>query len=81
MWYEKDRYKDGINMAQFEAIKPISSYNHNYRIGLDKDLLFADSDDDNTTEWWIMCGTKSILLGYSLTSENDVLIRSDMVWT
>jgi hypothetical protein len=48
------KYKEGMDMKQFEHVSAISSYNHNYYKGFDNDLLFGDSDDDNTTEWYLV---------------------------
>jgi hypothetical protein len=70
-----DFYKDGLDMEQFKHIPEISSYNHNYYIGNNKDLLFGESDDDNTTEWWVISGEYSHYLGESYNSEGDKLNR------
>ena len=78
---KKEKYADGITMEAFSRIDKISSYNLNYYIGIDGDLLFAKSDDDNETEWWILIGTNSELLGYSYTTEGDILHKSDVVYT
>lgn len=60
-------------MGQFQHIKEISSYNSNYYIGFDKGLLFAKSDDDNTTQWWLISNGKFVYLGESYASENELL--------
>lgn len=48
------KYIDGIKMDDFEHIPQISQYNHNYYKGFDKDLLYAVSDDDQITEWYLV---------------------------
>ena len=72
---ELEKYKDGLDMEQFKNIEEISSYNFNYHVGLDGDLLFAMSDDDNTTEWWVITGTTRTYLGESYCSDNEKLKR------
>lgn len=69
----KLRYTEGLQMDQFKRIEEISNYNLNYYIGLDKDLLFSKSDDDNTTEWWIVSNRTFTYLGESYSNENDIL--------
>ena len=50
-------YPAGLKMDQFERIDTISSYNNNYYKGVkDGHILFAKSDDDNTTEWFLIKG-------------------------
>ena len=45
-------YTQGMNMEQFEHIEQVSCYNNNYYKGLGIcDILFGESDDDDTTEW------------------------------
>lgn len=75
---EKPDYKEGINMEQFHHIKEISFYNHNYYIGFGTDLLFGKSDDDMTTEWWLVNGNTSIYLGES-HAEDEVLHRYETI--
>jgi len=73
------KYIEGTKMNQFKRIPKISAYNWNYYVGFGKDLLFGKSDDDNTTEWWIIVGSSSKHIGYSLTTEGEVLILRDEV--
>ena len=68
-----EKYTQGLDMRQFERIDPISDYNRNYYKGFNKDLLFAESDDDDTTYWYLVQGTRSDYLGISHTSEKDLL--------
>lgn len=49
-----EKYENGTNIEQFEHIPQISQYNHNYYKGFDNDLLYAESDDDQTTEWYLV---------------------------
>jgi hypothetical protein len=62
-------------MEQFKQIADISHYNYNYYVGFDKDLLFGKSDDDNTTEWWLISSGAFLYLGESYCSENELLHR------
>lgn len=70
-----DKYIDGLDMDSFEHIKEISRYNFNYYNGFDNDLLFGKSDDDNTTEWWLIIGEVNQYLGESHCSDDEKLIR------
>jgi hypothetical protein len=53
--------------------------NHNYYIGIPRgkgkgkvDLLLGVSDDDDTTEWYVVDGLDGCkLIGYSLISQGD----------
>lgn len=77
---EYKNYKEGLDMTQFEKnhIKEISRYNRNYYVGLNDDLLFAASDDDNETNWYLIENIKVIYLGLS-TVENNLLQIFDEV--
>lgn len=66
------QYTKGMKM-NFIRIDEISHYNYNYYLGFDKDLLFSKSDDDNTTEWWLVSDGEFKYLGESYTSEGDKL--------
>jgi hypothetical protein len=67
-------YKEGTDMDKFTRIIEISSYNYNYYVGFGSDLLFAKSDDDNTTEWYLIRGSNiPFYLGVSYVSENEKL--------
>lgn len=74
-------YVNGTLMNKFKHLEEISHYNHNYYVGNDKDLLFGKSDDDNTTDWWLIKNEQFIYLGQSYTSGNDVLHRFESVQT
>ncbi|MCC7514594.1 MAG: hypothetical protein IT212_07860 [Bacteroidia bacterium] len=77
----KLKYTEGLQMEQFKVINEISHYNHNYYVGFDKDLLFAKSDDDDTTEWWLVSNGNFHYLGESYCSDNDMLHLFDSVRT
>jgi hypothetical protein len=77
----RDKYINGLSTSNFIHIPEPSRYNSNYYIGLDKDLLYAKSDDDNTTEWWLIIGATSFFLGESYVHEDDLLHRSDQQGT
>jgi len=66
-------YTEGLGMKQFKHIPSISVYNQNYYNGFHKDLLFASSDDDDTTEWFLVEYTEFKHLGNSYVSEGDIL--------
>lgn len=67
------KYTQGMDMRKLKHIPEISHYNYNYYIGIEKDLLLAISDDDNTTEWYLSKNETFVLFGESYTSELDVL--------
>jgi hypothetical protein len=69
------KYKNGLDMGEFDHIGIISQYNRNYHVGIDRDLLFAKSDDDNTTEWYLVSGKQFLYLGESYCDEGDLLHR------
>ena len=69
------KYSTGLQMQQFKRIDEISHYNFNYYIGLDGDLLFCKSDDDNTSEWWVVVGDRSIYLGETHCDDGEQLQR------
>jgi hypothetical protein len=70
-----EKYTEGLEMEQFKGIDDISHYNFNYYIGLNNDLLFCKSDDDNTSEWWVISGENSYYLGESYCSDGEKLNR------
>jgi len=70
-----DFYTEGMDMNQFKHIPEISSYNNNYYVGNEKDLLFGKSDDDNTTEWWLIEGDYKHYLGESYCNCGEKLSR------
>lgn len=68
-------YKNGLDTKQFKHIPEISVYNNNYYIGFNNDLLFAKSDDDNTTEWFIVENEEFYYLGESYVNDGEILNR------
>lgn len=70
---ELERYI-GKTPEDFENIAEMSSYNHNYYKGMNGDILYADSDDDDYTDWYLVMDDEVKAkkhFGYSLTSEGD----------
>lgn len=68
-----NKYVEGLNINQFDHIPQISHYNHNYYKGFGNDLLYAESDDDSTTEWYLVnkSGNQSFkYIGLSHDSDN-----------
>lgn len=67
----------GIKLENLSRIDAISWYNHNYYVGLKRkgqcanDLLYVESDDDNTSEIYLITGDSSIHIGYCYTSEEN----------
>lgn len=77
---------DGIDTSTFKHIPEISFYNNNYFVGLKReksvthDLLFAHSDDDNQTDWYVINGNSVRYIGYEFT-DKGVLNLSDVEFT
>lgn len=65
-----------IESESFEWLKEKSFYCHNYYLGDLGDLIYAESDDDNTTEYFfVINGNKyGKLFAYSLASRGDELV-------
>jgi len=72
-----EKYTEGMEMSQFERVDKISVYNSNYYIGIKGDLLYALSDDDNTTEWWVISDLEFIYIGESYTTGGEILHKYD----
>lgn len=72
-----DKYVDWIKLEQFKRIDEISHYNYNYYVWLDKDLLLWVSDDDNTTEWYLVCDRSFAYLWCSFCSEDIEVLHKD----
>ena len=74
MIFETD-YPNGLDMEQFEHVELISCYNNNYYKGIKRgDVLFGKSDDDRTTEWYLIRNLQIFYLGESYV-ENEKLHR------
>ena len=72
----KKDYEDGEHMDVFERIPSISKYNRNYYLGKNGDILYGLSDDDNTTEWFIVHPIyDSVYLGESYCSDDEKLTK------
>lgn len=69
----KHKYEEGLEMGQFKRINEISHYNYNYYVGFDFDLLFGKSDDDDTTDWYVVSNRQFVYLGQSYVSDCDKL--------
>ena len=73
-----DKY-NGINLKDLQHIGEISWYCNNYYIGKTKfkeikDLIFAKSDDYNTTDLYLITGANNYLrFAQCFTSEKDVI--------
>lgn len=68
------KYPEGCDMNQFKHLSEVSSYNWNYYVGFNSDLLFGHSDDDDLTEWYLIRGdNKAIYLGISSVTGRDIL--------
>jgi hypothetical protein len=67
------KYIEGTDMEQFEHVPQISMYNRNYYIGFGRDLLYAHSEDDGCTEWYLISHYGVQHIGYSLCSEDEML--------
>lgn len=74
---------DGIDTSAFKHIPEISFYNNNYFVGLKRDknvtndLLFAHSDDDNQTDWYVLNGDFAIYIGYEFTNEGVINLSDE----
>ena len=70
-------------MKQFYTyrIEQISEYNCNHYAGFGKDLLLAKSDDDDTTEWFLVHNGTFQYLGESRCSRGELLTRYEQPCT
>lgn len=82
-FYEMYKDYDGIDVDDLIHIPKISGYNHNYYIGLKRkgnsvnDLIFAESDDDNMTQYYHVNGSSSTYIGYEFASEGILHITNE----
>ena len=74
MTYE-EKAKKYIQGGSFHLDYERSSYNRNYYNGIHGDLIYAESDDDNITDYYFVIDddVHAIQFAYSLCSEGDVL--------
>ena len=65
---------ENIKLDDLKHIPEISWYNHNYYI-LNNKLIYAESDDDNTTEIYEIdfIHMEQKYIGYCYTSENNII--------
>jgi hypothetical protein len=72
---------DNTEVRRLPNISEISFYNNNYHIGLKRremaafDLLFAESDDMDTTIWYVVTKHGFMQIGYSVATENPEVIH------
>ena len=71
-----EKYTDGMKMDKLKHLPDISCYNNNYYVGHGKDLLFAQSDDDDMTHWYLISGTESLFVGHSFIRNGEKLERA-----
>ncbi len=82
-FYERYADYDGIDTSVFINIEGVSAYNSNFLVGLKRgnrscnDLLYAESDDDNITEYYHVIGCSCRHIGYGLTSEGILHLSED----
>jgi hypothetical protein len=71
----KGKYPENTDMSRFTHLLNIGHYNSNYYQNAG-DLLYGKSDDDDTTEWYLICGSNQpIYLGTTSTSQGDKYLR------
>ena len=63
---------DGVKISELKHIKEVSYYNHNVYI-FGNNLIKAISDDDNTTEVYLMSDYGLEYIGECFSSENDII--------
>ena len=70
-----DLYNGKSRKEVLKHIPELSYYNHNYYIGLDNKLIYAESDDDNMTEYYYinLSNMTETYFAYSYTSEKDII--------
>jgi len=59
---------NGINESQLKHIEGESSYNYNFYFFVHKFVhykLLAESDDEDSTIWYWVCGDALLLIGHS----------------
>lgn len=70
---------DGVKLSELKHIKEVSYYNHNVYI-FGNSLIKAISDDDNSTELYLITDTGLVLVGECSTSEGNIIhiIKEDL---
>lgn len=64
---------DGLTPECMTHLPEISHYNSNY-YAINGKLLYAESDDDNFTQWYWVRGDRIFPIGGSYTSSDDEII-------
>ena len=78
-----DKVPNETPVDRLKRIPEVSVYNHNYYSfshgKYSKLLLYGVSDDDASTEWYLIRGTmQPLFLGYSDTRDNpEVIFREE----
>lgn len=62
---------DGKQLSEFEHIPDRSCYCHNYYKGFGSDILYAESDDDNRTDYKLNGDDR--WFAESLKSDGDII--------
>lgn len=63
---------NGLTPKDFKHLPERSWYNHNFFSYLDN-VLYAESDDDNYTEWFLLIGNQKVSFAESFTSDGERL--------
>ena len=68
--------EDGMDTEEFTHIPSISCYNSNY-YEYKSHLIYWESDDDNTTDWFLVKQKYFYYLGQSYCSEEEKMNRME----
>jgi len=63
----------GLTPEHMQHLPEISSYNHNYYV-ISGRLLYAESDDDNFTQWYWVRGSRVNAFGGSYCTDDDRIV-------
>lgn len=71
------KYTEGLDMTRFKVIKESNDHHNRYYIGFDNDLLYAESNDDGFTNWWVVTNKSFHHIGTSFfdSYDGDQLIK------
>lgn len=73
---------DDKEVLDFKRVPNVGYYNHNYYYGYDNDILYAESDDYELTEWYLcedwflydsLDKVPKIYIGFSITKEIETI--------
>jgi hypothetical protein len=73
------RLFEGLTPDDMTHLPSVSHYNRNY-YAINGKLLFAESDDDNFTQWYWIRGNLIDPLGGSYCSDGDRIIVDRAYW-